>query len=246
MQLLFLFVGNVASHLVALMSGIASVIVATYETIKGRSILARSFWSVALVCLIVACDEAWQDEHRNTQSVIADKSSITALYEDCHTGAKIQNAYTKGLEGAGINQRNTIDSLQQSASKAQSTINNCVVSLGKMNPIIRDRIAVIIVDLVPLAPNTARGFVFLITTSAPRSGFHGYLRCSSPFVPVGIPSIPKSTSTAVGSGPAVRLSDREYELEVSVPGADWSPNSPAWMKAYSTGESPKDCEFIPI
>jgi hypothetical protein len=52
----FWFLGNVAAHWVALMSGIASVIVATYETIKKRAIVARAFWLVALICLATACD----------------------------------------------------------------------------------------------------------------------------------------------------------------------------------------------
>ena len=68
LQLHFLFLGNVATHWVALMSGIASVIVATWETIRGRSLLARGFAAVAVVCLMVACDMAWQDEHRRVDN----------------------------------------------------------------------------------------------------------------------------------------------------------------------------------
>ena len=78
MQHHWLFFGNVAAHWVALMSGIASVIVATYENIREKPILARWFWVVALVCLAGACDGAWRDEHRNSEVLIGEKLALSA------------------------------------------------------------------------------------------------------------------------------------------------------------------------
>jgi len=72
----FLFFHNVSAHLVALMSGIVSFGIGIWEKAKKNSnpIHARAFWIIAALCLIVAFDEAWQDEHRNAQVVIAEKA----------------------------------------------------------------------------------------------------------------------------------------------------------------------------
>ncbi len=72
----WLFVWNVLSHLVASMSGVASFIMATVEHARQKKIESRMFFIVGVICLIVAFDQAWQDEHRNSQVLIVEKSAI--------------------------------------------------------------------------------------------------------------------------------------------------------------------------
>jgi hypothetical protein len=74
----WLFIGNVAAHLVALMSGIASFLMATWEHWKKRKIESRVFFFVGVICLCVAFDQAWQDEHRNSQLIIEEKALLSS------------------------------------------------------------------------------------------------------------------------------------------------------------------------
>lgn len=71
-----LFVGNVFAHLVASMSGVASFLFSMWEHARGKKIEARAFFIVGVLCLVVAFDQAWQDEHSNTKILIGEKSAL--------------------------------------------------------------------------------------------------------------------------------------------------------------------------
>lgn len=72
----FLFLWNVIVHLVASMSGIVSFLIAIYEAINKKQVASRTFFGIGVLFLVVACDQAWQDEHRNTQILIGEKATL--------------------------------------------------------------------------------------------------------------------------------------------------------------------------
>ena len=72
----WLFIQNVLAHLVASMSSIVSFGLAIYEAFKKKKIESRVFFIVGAFFLILACDQAWQDEHHNTQTLVGEKSAI--------------------------------------------------------------------------------------------------------------------------------------------------------------------------
>jgi hypothetical protein len=76
MQNQMLFIGNVFWHLVASMSGIASFGLSMWERGRNKVVESRIFFAVGLLCLIVAFDQAWQDEHRNASSLVEEKSRL--------------------------------------------------------------------------------------------------------------------------------------------------------------------------
>jgi hypothetical protein len=55
------------------MSGVASFVFAIIEHARGKKIETWAFSVVGTLCLVVAFDQAWQDEHRNSQIVQAEK-----------------------------------------------------------------------------------------------------------------------------------------------------------------------------
>lgn len=62
--LLFLFIGEVFTHWVSLMSGLASVLIAVWLDIEGKPALASyAFRSIAVLCVVCACFLAWRDKH---------------------------------------------------------------------------------------------------------------------------------------------------------------------------------------
>jgi hypothetical protein len=71
----WLFAGNVIAHLVASMSGFVSFGIAVYEAFKGKEFEGWAFFAIGAICLIVAFDQAWQDEHRNAEILIAQRAA---------------------------------------------------------------------------------------------------------------------------------------------------------------------------
>jgi len=74
----WLFTWNVLSHLVASMSGIASFVMSMWEHARNKKIESRVFFVVGVLCLTVAFDQAWQDEHRNSEVLISQKESLAS------------------------------------------------------------------------------------------------------------------------------------------------------------------------
>jgi hypothetical protein len=72
----WLFIHNVLAHLVASMSGVASFLFATWEHAKKKKLEARIFFIVGMFCLIIAFDQAWQDEHGNVKVLVGEKAAL--------------------------------------------------------------------------------------------------------------------------------------------------------------------------
>jgi len=72
----WLFIGNVFAHLVASMSGIASFVFATIEHVRKKPIESRAFFTIGVLCLVIAFDQAWQDEHNNIKVLIGEKAAL--------------------------------------------------------------------------------------------------------------------------------------------------------------------------
>jgi hypothetical protein len=71
-----LFAKDVFAHLVASMSGVVSFIFAMVEHARGKKIESWAFFAIGALCLIIAFDLAWQNEHDNVQVLIGEKSSL--------------------------------------------------------------------------------------------------------------------------------------------------------------------------
>jgi hypothetical protein len=63
------------------MSGIASFIMSAIQHAKNKQTESRAFLIAGIICLLVAFDQAWQDEHRNSQILIAEKMSLSSEKE---------------------------------------------------------------------------------------------------------------------------------------------------------------------
>jgi hypothetical protein len=68
-----LFIGNALAHLVASMSGLVSFAIAVYEATRKKKFETWAFFGLGAICLVVAFDQAWQDEHRNAQLLVSQK-----------------------------------------------------------------------------------------------------------------------------------------------------------------------------
>ena len=256
MHIHLLFLGNLAAHLVALMSGIASFLIAVYETAKNRSLTARWFWGIGLVCVLVAADQAWQDEHRNTEKVKSEKSAAVAASNTCAQNAQIAQAYSRGLEGSNRSVQDELDHEQGLISSQQSDISQCVISLGKLNPKIREEIGITVIPYGTVDPDghfigpnaLLKTFlsVLLVTTNETELRFHGDLKCDNAFKIISVPHVPGTSQTAMVIDAAPNpISESEYEISASTEGTDWSPAHPAYMQISSKDQSLGKCSFTP-
>jgi hypothetical protein len=231
----FLFLGNVAAHLVALMSGIASFLLAAVQAIRKKPIWENVFWIAGGLCLFVAFDQAWQDEHRNTQTVIAEKATFAASYGSCSSDLKIASAQTQFFEkqaNMGMTNFNT----------QQETLNSCVVSLGRSNapePIkITVKEAAFSVKGQSAHVGNGSPSALVLETNQIITPVHGTLTCNRPFSLLDAefamgPHWTLSASKTV-------IAPNKARLEIETPA--WNPGTPLVFLVFSAGDlSP--CDF---
>jgi hypothetical protein len=211
---------------------------------------------------------AWQDEHKNTATVETDKAALTATANACIQDARVLQARFTGLETMVQSQRVTIDKQQLSNDFQQRDISSCVVSLGKMNPIIREKITVVSVPLgwedslghfplslkTPIKPATPapdvlpKRYVFelLIITNEPERKFYGNLKCDSAFNFIDPPFISPESLAGMRSPSVPRnIAPNQYELRYDATGTEWNPSHPAFMRVITQRESLGSCVFTP-
>jgi hypothetical protein len=133
MSTFFLFISDLFHQVLFYFGGVFAMGVFVIEKIY-KPIKKSWFLGAALVCLFVACYQGWLDEHRNTETVIAEKASEAGLKNSCLTDLRVESAFAKGQESMNGSQRQTLDRQQDTIGKQQTAVNSCVVSLGKMNP----------------------------------------------------------------------------------------------------------------
>jgi hypothetical protein len=71
----WLFISNVLAHWISFMSSIVSFTLGIIEYVRNRKTEGWIFGVVACLFLLVSFDQAWQDEHRNSQALTAEKSA---------------------------------------------------------------------------------------------------------------------------------------------------------------------------
>jgi hypothetical protein len=170
----------------------------------------------------------------------------------CQGDLRVQTEKSGLLQSQRDAQQVTINSQQGQLNSQQGTMNSCVVSLGKMNPLINTKFAAWswpIMDHVEQGPGSlhATHWLELVITTNHTSSPTGTLKCDKPFIPVESPKIAASISdvAAMAFLPAKAISDREYEVKVSMTGVDWGPNNPIYFRATSESSELGTCSFTP-
>lgn len=223
-----------------------------------RPVSKKWFLAASLICLFVACYQSWLDEHRNTTTVIGEKAVEAGANNTCQSDLRAENTFASGQESLINSQRQSIDQSQQTIGKQQTAVNTCVVSLGKMNPIVRREVHVI---LIPFGIRTKTSTAFIsryasnpdkvymeeivITTNEDEVRASGYLRCDTAFELSGNPELPMISSGMLTTSPPQKISDREYRIEVSNTGSHWGPSTPIYFPIQSDSEMLGGCTFTP-
>lgn len=244
------FLGALGSHLITLLAGcVLTVMLGVLQKyVFKRPLSVKEDVAILLIFLFFACFQAARDEHRNTQIVIAEKSTAVGEQNSCLTDYRVEQAFSKGLQNMNNAQRTTIDNQTGLFAKQQGAINSCVVSLGKLNPVITERTTALAMPTPVRVQNTGELlknlFVIVILTNhklEPR----GRIKCNQPFSIYGFPSLHAETMTvAIMQSPPEQISDEEYGIWVRNSGAIWDDNNPIYFAARSSAENLL-CTFTP-
>jgi hypothetical protein len=223
-----LFVVNVLSHLVALMSGIVSFGLALWAEIKKKPHHRLAFWIIGCLCLIVAFDQAWRDEHHNTKAVIDQKADLTSRMSECSVGFKAAGDKATFFEEQThsnqqtINQQlKTLTAQQQTANSQQNTMNNCVVALGKANIADPQKTSVgfFSADFQGAPLSKHKSLLLAFTNKPVPSPARGRVACTKPFKYAQLGTV---GSGMLGIIP--RINEFTYDWELSSP--QWTPTNP--------------------
>jgi hypothetical protein len=249
-QELFLFLGNVVVHWQALLTGgVVMAAVGAYERRKSREISWQSYVFIACVFLFYSFFAAWQDEHHDATAIINDKASLAGGLATCQSDFKVQQTYSKGLETVNRNQQQTIDGQHQTVDQNQVTINRCVVSLGKMNPVINTRINVIAAHVRKVqqqnqfGPPTDMNLFEIIIMTNHQSEPKGLLHCEQPFRLMSQAEL-SGTLTMNFTDPSNQIAvSTDHQITVNQLGALWEDENPILVSAAADRESLGHCNF---
>jgi hypothetical protein len=237
LQELGLYLWAVLAHWQSYVTGgIVTATFTVWERLKKQSIPKRMYVIVFMVsAAFVACFYAWHDEHRNTQTVITEKAVLSSSLGNCQSELNIATEKTNFFEKqANIGLTNF--------TVQQSTLNSCVVALGRSNSPEPLRITVKEAAFSPVGQSEHLGksspSALVVETNRTISPVHGTLTCNRPFALVDAEYAmgPHWTMTAAKklTGP------NKARLEIESPA--WNPGTPLVFLVISAGDlSP--CEF---
>jgi hypothetical protein len=242
----FLFLSDLFHQALFYIGGVFAFFVMFIEKIY-KPIKKEWFLIIAAIFFFFATYQTWIDEHRNTQAVIAEKATAIGALNSCNTELRVQNARAEGIESLNSSLQNTIDDLQNTNGKQQSAVNSCVISLGKMNPIINTKIAALAVSIGSFhadAPGRATQYAFaMIITTNRQTPAAGNLKCLNSFDPADYPQLSTNGGGAVASQQPTRIASNEYGIRASSTGADWGPNNPIFFRVVSQFDDLGGCAF---
>ena len=257
MHTLLLFLKNLFDHWVAWAGGVLTM--APFFREKADGLLsghpkARAFFDkhvkdlrkLALVCLAVGCYLAWCDEHSNLNVVTAEKQAQSILANDCELRSQVRDAYERGLQGSNLAQQQNLESSRNNFEKQQSTLNDCVTSLGKMNPVINARYEVTAIMVASTNGVPPSNIYAVVMATNHRASPVGKVSCAKEFTPGVFNGIGGTVGYGmVGYGVITKISPTEYSVSLSRDTGQWDATSPAFFLAHSADPYIGPCTFTP-
>ena len=164
-----LFAGNVLAHLVASMSGLVSFVLSVVQAIRKKEIATWIFFGIGCLCLLVAFDQAWRDEHRNVEAVTQSKADAWGQFNTCDKERAVNNVLVGTYESQIAQQRVSLD-------HQQDVFNRCVLTLQQVS--IPERQRTHITQIQPITEGNVNGKILkvwflLVFTNRPATPARG-------------------------------------------------------------------------
>jgi len=250
------FLYNVLLHWQALITGgVVTAAFAAYQGVTHKQVRIRTYvFTFVFAAFVASCFLAWHDEHQNTAAVIVDKAHLINGWEGCQSDLRASVATLHGKEELASSLQATVNGLQAPELKQQGIINNCVLSLGKMNPALRRKNSVVTIPIGAkdeasnkfaglFTPHKVYLHMLLVTTNEMETRPLGNVRCENSFNIESPPQLFTMGPTMTSNIRPIPISDKEYEIRVFNTGSEWSPNSPIYFTISTVMQLPGVCEF---
>jgi hypothetical protein len=226
------FIWNVASHLVASMSGLASFCFSLWEHSRQKKLESRVFFIVGVICLAVAFDQAWQDEHRNSEVLKAQKQTLSEEKQSVSDERDFWKQQTYSKDGALQNRDELLVKNYTALTEEQKTANQSQASLAQLSSKILDINKPAVQKITPIffdkdeskSPSTAR---FLLLTNKDVSPVAMQINCNGSLESVSLASLGGGPR---GSTEPSRLAPNSFEIEISTPA--WTPTAPIMATVF--------------
>ena len=190
----------------------------------------------------------WEPYHLQ-DDLAKNRAALQAAYDDkeaklqfCRSTLQTETTKTGFMRDQMTSQQSMLDS-------QQGAINSCVISLGKMNPIIMTKTGV---TVIPVATKTTP-FLYgskkisylsaIVFSTNRRLNFEGRLKCAKPVTLNSTPIMPFRRSGMSGTGILTPISDREFDLRNDDTTGDWDAVDPIYLVATSDEENIGPCVF---
>jgi hypothetical protein len=218
----WLFIGNVLAHWVAFMSSIVSFTLGIVEYWRDRKTEGWVFAAVAFLFLLIACDSAWQDEHLNSQVLIAEKSLAVQGENFWKDQSYQKDASLRSRDQLLAQNYTALIGEQGTASKAQESLTELsgkILEIGKPLNLKWDSLALESPEKVSITPKPILRSRWLLLTNKPVNPAEFTFGCSMP-----IDSAEVKVVGSAGEVRVTRLDKDEWGAKVTSPA--WSPDSP--------------------
>lgn len=224
----WLFAGNVFAHLVASMSGLASFGIAVYEALKGKKFEGWAFFTVGAICLIVAFDQAWQDEHRNAEVVIAQRASAEAGQNFWKDQSYMKDEAIRVRDGLLAQNFSTLSGTERSLSD----LSNKVLDVTKP-----EKLKITPFFLGQITENAQPGKFsgdWIVITNRSVSPVHMAVKCEHGYTAIGARILGVGAQSGGGTG------------DIGIDSPPWTPSNPLLVTIYSDKKDVGLCRFDPL
>ena len=218
------------------MSGIASFIFAAVEHIRGKKTESRAFLAVGVICLTLAFDQAWQDEHNNVKVLIGDKGALSQERDFWKDQSYDKDASLRSRDEMLTKNYGVLAETQSSLAALSNRL------VGLQEPL---KITPHFIGLVPSQVNTniqARYHgTFLVLTNKPITPVRLLVTCDAEILSTSGGVL--GTAGGMGGGWGGRVTSSNKQFGVGILSPAWTPVNPLLVTIYTNESDAGNCSF---
>lgn len=212
------------------MSGVVAFAFGIYEAAKKEKVASRILFFVGALALLVACDQAWQDEHRDVEVLVAEKSSISSERDFWKEQSYEKDASLRARDELLAKNYGVLASTESSLA----TLSNKLA--GLQEPL------KITAHLLPTQSSTQAQYrgTFLVLTNKAITPVRLLVTCDAE-IQAGGQIL--GTGAMMGGGWAGRVTRSNKQSGIGILSPAWTPTNPLLVTIYSTEAKLGFCSF---
>jgi len=240
--------------------GLLLGLLALTQNLTGWKLKPRHY-AIVLFCVFwfLATFSAWRDADRNLTSVIAQRSKDNSKLAICTSDLRVAQETGGFFQKQAINLQTSFNTLQTSVTAfqggvngQQQALNSCVTTLEKLSPAVSTKIKTLVLPIehrrMTGAPQPGPTYAYMVVILTNQKTVpKGRFRCDLPFRVLDDPDLtPQLPSELVQYGQQKAISDREYEINILIGGAEWNAENPIFFPILASPPGIGPCSFTQL